>query len=153
VKGVVVAVAPVSSALLQLVRAHASLAVGMLADIGLAPPQELVLLYLAEHGPSPQRDLVRYLGRDRSTVTATVQAMERNALIERSPSTTDGRALTVRLTRRGSGLCPRVNAIWTELEQTTFGWLTPPQRSRLVRTLADAQARASAGRPSGGLRR
>ena len=41
----------------------------MLKQIDLVAPQELVLLFLQEHGRTPQSEIVYFLGRDRSTVT------------------------------------------------------------------------------------
>lgn len=141
--GVRVAVAPLSSALLQLVRAHATFATRRLGELGLVPPQELVLLYLDEHGPSAQRELVRYLGRDRSTVTATVQTMERAGLIDRSRVPDDKRAFVVALTDRGSALCPAVQAVWRELEDATFGRLGAADRRRLADALESARRHVS----------
>ena len=83
--------APVGSLLLQVVRAHAQLGTRLLRREGVVPPQEIVLLHLDEQGPVAQADLVHYLGRDRPTVTNTLQAMERAGLIERTPSPTDRR--------------------------------------------------------------
>lgn len=142
--GVQIAAAPLSSALLQLVRAHAALATRWLADIGLAPPQELVLLFLDEHGPSPQRELVRYLGRDRSTVTATIQTMERGGLVSRRPCGADKRALTVELTAQGTRLCPRVNEIWSRLEDAAFGDLADERSGALATALRQARGRLAA---------
>lgn len=135
--GVSVAEAPLSSSLLQVVRAHAALATAMLQRIDLVAPQELVLLFLQEKGRTAQSDIVHFLGRDRSTVTNTLQAMERADLITRTPSRVDRRTMVVALTGKGRRLCPRIREIWTELERLTFGGLTEQQRADLARALAD----------------
>lgn len=135
--GVSVAQAPLSSLLLQLVRAHAALATAMLQRLDLVAPQELVLLFLEEHGPTPQSKLVHFLGRDRSTVTSTLQTMERAGLITRAPSTADRRAVIITLSDKGRGLCLPIREIWSELERRTFGGLTDDQRAGLARTLVD----------------
>ncbi|MFC5822436.1 MarR family winged helix-turn-helix transcriptional regulator [Nonomuraea insulae] len=126
-----------SSLLLQLVRAHAALATAMLQRLDLVAPQELVLLFLQEHGPTPQSKLVHFLGRDRSTVTSTLQTMERAALITRVPSSADRRAMIITLSDKGRGLCPRIRELWSELERRTFGGLTDDQRTELARTLTE----------------
>ncbi|WP_019819599.1 MarR family winged helix-turn-helix transcriptional regulator [Saccharomonospora saliphila] len=133
--GVRVEQGPLSSLLLQVVRAHAAVASAMLAEIGLVAPQEVILLYLEDHGPVPQQRLVRYLNRDRSTVTTTLQALERMELVVRSPSAVDRRSMMVELTAKGSGLCPRVRRVWTELEARTFGCLSESERDSLAGTL------------------
>ncbi|WP_246195504.1 MarR family winged helix-turn-helix transcriptional regulator [Halopolyspora algeriensis] len=128
-------VAPVGSVLLQVVRAHARLGTELLRGAGLTPPHELVLLYLDEHEPAPQPALVTYLGRDRSTVTATLQAMERADLIERSPSETDSRAMTVSLTAHGRQQVSAARAAWRELERHTTSRLTHRQLTELQDSL------------------
>ena len=85
-QGVQVLGAPVSSALLRLVRAHVLLGTRMFAEIGLAPPQELILLRLEERGTVPQAEIVDFLQRDRSTISSTLQSMEKMGLIRRTPS-------------------------------------------------------------------
>ncbi|SDP88149.1 DNA-binding transcriptional regulator, MarR family [Actinopolyspora xinjiangensis] len=99
-------------------------------------PHEIVLLYLDEHGPVAQTELVHYMGRDRSTVTATLQAMERADLVVRSSSPTDKRATTVALTDHGRETVPRARAAWVELERRTTSPLTADQKNALVEALA-----------------
>jgi DNA-binding MarR family transcriptional regulator len=127
--------APVGSLLLQVVRAHAQLGTRLLRREGVVPPQEIVLLHLDEQGPVAQADLVHYLGRDRSTVTNTLQAMERAGLIERTPSPTDRRAMVVGLTEEGRRRIPGARAAWHRLEEVTTRGLTDAQRSALLRAL------------------
>ena len=135
--GISVAEAPLSSLMLQLVRAHATIATAMLKQIDLVAPQELVLLFLQEHGRTPQSEIVYFLGRDRSTVTNTLQAMERAGLITRTPSQTDKRSMVVSLTSKGRRLCPRIREIWSELERMTFGGLTAQQGDDLAQLFTD----------------
>jgi MarR family transcriptional regulator, lower aerobic nicotinate degradation pathway regulator len=135
--GVSVAEAPLSSLLLQLVRAHAATATAMLQQIDLVAPQELVLLFLQENGRTPQSEVVYFLGRDRSTVTNTLQAMERAGLIARTPSQTDKRSMVVSLTGKGRQLCPRIRKVWSELERMAFGGLTVRQRADLAQMLTE----------------
>ena len=128
--------APVGSLLLQVVRAHARVGSELLNEAGVVPPHEIVLLYLDAHGPVQQTELVQYMGRDRSTVTATLQAMERAGLVTRTPSPTDKRAMIVQLTKNGRGAAPRALAAWQELERRTTRTLTPSQQADLITTLA-----------------
>ena len=128
--------APVGSLLLQVVRAHARVGTELLNEAGVASPHEIVLLYLNAHGPVPQTELVHYMGRDRSTVTATLQAMERAGLVTRSPSPSDKRAMIVRLTKKGRDAVPRAQAAWHELERRTTRTLTPSQQADLMTALA-----------------
>lgn len=133
--GVQVAEGPLSSLLLQVVRAHAALAGALLDELGLVAPQEVVLLHLDDHGAVPQSELVRFLDRDRSTVTATLQALERAGLVVRVPSTVDRRSREVRLTEAGRRLCPRIRAVWAELERQSFGALSEEEQADTAATL------------------
>ncbi|WP_241835048.1 MarR family winged helix-turn-helix transcriptional regulator [Pseudofrankia asymbiotica] len=133
--------APVGSLLLQVLRAHARVGTELLTEAGVTPPHEIVLLYLDGRGPVPQTELVHYLGRDRSTVTATLQAMERAGLVARQPSPDDGRAMIVELTEKGTAVVPRARAAWHELERRTTHSLSPSQQADLLialRTIRDA---------------
>jgi DNA-binding MarR family transcriptional regulator len=127
--------APVGSLLLQVIRAHARVGTELLREAGVASPHEIVLLYLDTHGARPQTDLVHYMGRDRSTVTATLQAMERAGLVARIPSPSDKRAMIVQLTQKGCDAVPRAYAAWQELERRTTRSLTPSQQADLLTAL------------------
>jgi len=72
-------------------RAHASAATAMLHDLGLYPGQELLLMRLWETDHQTQAELTAALGLDPSTVTRTVQCLERQGLLHRTPSSTDRR--------------------------------------------------------------
>ncbi|MFA1546940.1 MarR family winged helix-turn-helix transcriptional regulator [Actinomadura chokoriensis] len=128
--------APIGSLLLQVVRAHARVGTELLNEAGVASPHEIVLLYLDARGPVPQTDLVHYMGRDRSTVTATLQAMERAGLVTRTASPTDRRAMIVQLSRKGRDAVPRAQAAWRELERRTTSALTPKQQADLMDALS-----------------
>jgi NAD(P)H-dependent FMN reductase/DNA-binding MarR family transcriptional regulator len=142
--GVDIPEAPVGSLLLQVIRAHAMLGTEMLRKIGVMPPQELVLIELAKHGGArSQAELVRFLGRDRSTVTKTLQAMERTGLIARQPSDTDGRAVMVALTDKGRRLEPLARDVWTELERRTVAGLEENDRRVLMKALASVRGSLS----------
>jgi DNA-binding MarR family transcriptional regulator len=150
--GVDIDEAPVSSLLLQVVRAHALVGTEMLQRIGLIPPHEVVLLHLGDHGEVPQSDLVRFLGRDRSTVTNTLQAMERAELVTRRPSPTDARAMVVALTPRGRAMLPDIRRTWADLESLTTSGLDSQQKVALIAalrtirsTLGEALERSAAG--------
>ncbi|APX34584.1 MarR family transcriptional regulator [Brachybacterium sp. P6-10-X1] len=128
--------APIGSLLLQVIRAHARVGTELLNEAGVASPHEIVLLYLDAHGPLPQTDLVHYMGRDRSTVTATLQAMERAGLVTRASSPSDKRAMIVQLSRKGRAAVPRAQAAWHELERRTTSALTPKQQADLMSALS-----------------
>lgn len=127
--------APLGSLLLQVIRAHRRVGVQLLNAAGVIPPQEFVLFYLAEHGQAPQTELVQYLGRDRSTVTAILQAMERAGLVRRQSAEHDRRAMTVELTPLGRRTAPAAQKAWQELERIATGSLNATQQAALIDAL------------------
>jgi len=133
--GVSIDEAPVGSLLLQVIRAHARVGTRLLQEAGISPPHEIVVLYLDDHGPVPQSELVHYLGRDRSTVTATLQAMERLGLVKRDRSPSDKRAMVVSLTAKGKALVAPIRRAWAELERLTVAPLEPGGQDRLKNAL------------------
>jgi len=130
-----VAHAEVGSMLIEVTRRHHLVASEMLKEIGLVPPQELVLIRLWEWGSCSHADMVRAFGRDRSTVTKTLQAMERAGLLERRPSEVDGRAIVISLTARGEALHPKVLGIWSELERRTVRGMSERKRREVADVL------------------
>jgi DNA-binding MarR family transcriptional regulator len=130
--------APVGSLLLQVIRAHARVGTHLLSESSLVSPQELVLLHLEANGAGAvaQTDLVHHLDRDRSTVTATLQVMERGGLVTRVPSQSDRRTMTVELTPKGRDAARYAQRAWEELERRTTRTLTVSQQQELLSTLA-----------------
>ena len=131
--------APVSFAVFALARAHRALAGRLLADLGLHPGQELLLMLLWERDGQSQRDLTRTIGLDHSTVVRSLQRLEASGLVTRARSVADGRLSVVFLTDRGRDLRAQTMAAWDELERRTVAGLTAEERSRFValaRTIA-----------------
>lgn len=75
-----------------------------IAPLGLAPAQFMVLLELWETDRLTQRDLVERLDVEQATMANTLRRMERDGLITRRPSETDGRARLVELTQKARDL-------------------------------------------------
>ena len=73
---------PVSFAIFALARSHRAKAASMLADIGLFPGQEILLMQLAEKDGKPQKSLCESIGLDHSTVAKSVARLERDGAID-----------------------------------------------------------------------
>ncbi|MHA7684565.1 MarR family winged helix-turn-helix transcriptional regulator [Cupriavidus sp. PET2-C1] len=67
----------------------------------------LFLLNAAKDGLAPNT-LAEQAGVTRATITGLLDGLEREALIERHADTTDRRALTIRLTRKGKQVAKKV---------------------------------------------
>ncbi|HEX5660431.1 MAG TPA: MarR family transcriptional regulator [Polyangiales bacterium] len=88
----------------------------LLGDLSLTYPQYLVMLVLWEweqaHEPRPTlRALGERLDLDSGTLTPLLRRLEQKRLITRSRSREDGRALLIRVTRRGSSLKERAASV------------------------------------------
>jgi MarR family transcriptional regulator for hemolysin len=100
-----------------------------LAPIGLAPAHMPVLLAL-EAGPLPQKALAARANVEQPTMTATLNRMERDGLIERLPNPEDGRSSLVALTPLARAKQPDVEAVVEEINDMALGGLTAEERAQ-----------------------
>ena len=140
----------ISHMAIRLARAHRVAATHLLNRVGLFPGQELLLMRLWDHDHQTQRDLAAALKLDASTVTRTLQRLEHQGLITRSPSPTDGRSMIVSLTPQGTQLRPRVEQLWAELEAITTAGLSDRQHGEAVRLLRRLEKNLTLGLPHSG---
>jgi DNA-binding MarR family transcriptional regulator len=123
---------PVSFAIFALARTHRAKAASMLADIGLFPGQEILLMQLAGQDGRPQKSLCESIGLDHSTVAKSVGRLERDGLIERRKCPEDGRISQVHLTARGRDMTDAISRIWAELERQTIKGLSDAEQQALM---------------------
>jgi DNA-binding MarR family transcriptional regulator len=123
---------PVSFAIFALARSHRARAAGMLADIGLFPGQEILLMQLAEKDGKPQKSLCESIGLDHSTVAKSVARLERDGLIERRKCPEDGRISQVHLTTKGRETINAISQVWAELERETIKDLSAEEQTLLM---------------------
>jgi DNA-binding MarR family transcriptional regulator len=74
------------------------------APFGMTTDQYVVLTVLTEQGEATQQELVRRCSSDTATMGAMLSLLEDKGLITRSPHPRDGRARSVKLTRKGKAL-------------------------------------------------
>ena len=123
---------PVSFAIFALARSHRAKAASMLADIGLFPGQEILLMQLAESDGKPQKTLCDSIGLDHSTVAKSVARLERDGLIERRKCPSDGRISQVHLTPKGREMTDAISRVWAELERQTVEGLSSEEKAQLM---------------------
>ncbi|MEV0679611.1 MarR family winged helix-turn-helix transcriptional regulator [Actinosynnema sp. NPDC050436] len=126
---------PISHAVFRIARLHRMLAGRLLAEAGLHPGQELVMMHLWDSGPQRQAELVDVLDSDSATMTRTVQRLERAGFVRRTPDPTDGRATLVEPTAASQALRQQVCRIWQELEEATTAGCPEVERGELLRVL------------------
>lgn len=129
--------------IVQLVKAHRSRANELLRPLGLHAGQDLVLSQLWQHNGQPQQQLAVALHVDLSTITHTVQRMEKDGLVTRSPGPEDRRVSLVSLTEQGWALCEPVKRAWQTLEEETTCGLSEAEQLLLRRLLSQMTTRLS----------
>jgi DNA-binding MarR family transcriptional regulator len=106
-----------------------------------------VMMQLWERGPQSQTELVRVLGSDSATMTRTVRRLEDAGFVRRRPSPTDRRATIIEATPASQSVRREVERIWSVLERSAAGELTPDQQAEaltLLQHIEDGLARATA---------
>ncbi|MFC0864815.1 MarR family winged helix-turn-helix transcriptional regulator [Sphaerimonospora cavernae] len=117
-------------------RGHRVLHAALLAEIGLYPGQDRVLIALWENGPQFQNKLAALLGIDMSTMTKSLQRLERGGLVSRAPCASNRRLSIVSTTPKGDALRPEVRRIADEVQRRLTHGLTPEQVETLCSLLA-----------------
>jgi len=93
-------------------------------QFGLTPSEGHMLTYLRSYSPTPVGELHRVFGIKRSTLTSTLDRMEKRRLITRRLSTEDRRVFLVDLTRRGRITADGVRVAAEDLERGILEQLT-----------------------------
>lgn len=96
-----------------------------------------VLLTLATMGPQRMGELSTCVDVAARTMTSTVEAMERDGLVRRSPDPADGRATMVHLTAAGQSAYEEGRRVQAEIVADVFASLDDAQRQALAVLLDD----------------
>jgi DNA-binding MarR family transcriptional regulator len=118
------------------------------AGVDLSRPAYALLRWVDEHGPATLGDLSRATGMDAASTGRQVRRLEVLGFVERAPDTTDGRVVTVSITRSGRHARHRVAEVleahlrdtlgrWSEADRRQLGELL----TRLVDDFRDIQFR------------
>ncbi|WP_345710607.1 MarR family winged helix-turn-helix transcriptional regulator, partial [Kineococcus glutinatus] len=125
-------------------------AAALLADVGLHPGQDALLLRLAERGACTQAQLAEASGCEAPVVTVTARKLEAAGLISRSPSPTDRRSVLVRLTAAGEEAVRRVRDVQPVLAREAVEGLEHTSAAELLAVLEDlSRSLCRAGRGGG----
>lgn len=103
---------------------------------------------LIEFGPMRSSALAERLFLDKSTTSRVVGTLVRKGYVEQRPDPSDGRATTLRATRRGQELCTRITQELIGQQRALLRDLDPQVRAGVVQVLqrlakaADARFRS-----------
>lgn len=125
----------ISYLMVQVSRAHRSLAGAALAELGLYPGQEMLLMHLWEQDGLAQSELAQKLKVEPPTLTKMIHRLEKVGFLERRRDTEDARICRIYLTESGRSLQIPVNRCWQDLEAKVFAHLTPEEKILFRRLL------------------
>jgi DNA-binding MarR family transcriptional regulator len=103
----------------------------LLEELGLHRGQAFVLYALWEQDGITQSELTERLDRSPSTITKTVQRMERAGFVKRCPDDSDERVSRVCLTDAGRDVRPAVEEVWNVLDRQIFAGFSPQELTAL----------------------
>jgi DNA-binding MarR family transcriptional regulator len=119
-----------------------------MCSAGLSLARAKVLMRLDSHGPMNQATLAGLLGFAPRSVTETVDVLERDGLVTRTPDPHDRRARIVSLTASGQEALEAAMSVRSNTMDQIFGVLTPTERAQLVALLTTIRTNVSQGATS-----
>lgn len=136
-------------AVIALARAHRARAAVLLAEVGVHPGQEVLLMHLWAHGSSTPTALAAALGVEPPTVTKMLARMQATGLLERTADPLDGRVTRVAPSAAAEVLRPELVDRWERLGRETCACMSADERDHLlellVRATSSLRARAGGG--------
>ena len=125
----------VCSTLRMVSRAVTQLYDDILRPSGLRVTQFSILATMARRGEANLRQLERALAIDQTTLTRSVNLLERDRMIERLPNP-DGRVKAMRLTGKGKRLLDMARPLWAQAQDRVLRELGQPAWADAQRRLA-----------------
>lgn len=102
---------------------------------GLSAQRMRILTALHERGPLMMREIKTALGVTATNITALVDALEKDALVERRPHPSDRRATLIALSPRAVSCMAVPCARYREQVAALFAVLSEPEQQTLLRLL------------------
>jgi DNA-binding MarR family transcriptional regulator len=102
-----------------------------LEQVGLTAQQAEILFRCSRAGELTPKQLTNLLTTDNAGVTRLVDRLEAKRLVTRNASANDRRSVTVRLTRSGTALVPRVARLAHAQRRRLFAGLSAAEQEQL----------------------
>lgn len=128
----------INTAIIRLARAHRIEVGRLLADAGLHPGQEQLLMLLWEQDGRTQAELAELLGVEPPTVTKMIGRLEAAGFVVRHRHPDDRRATQVWLTDAGWSVRRDVQRAWARLTKRTLAGMSERQQSSFRSLLRQA---------------
>lgn len=130
---------PVSYSIYAMARVHRAIAAAKLAELGLFPGQEIMLMQLDASDGLSQKTLAAAMRISHVTVVKMVARLEHAGLVARRTATRDRRVSLVYLTTAGKAVRDGIVAAWAELEALTAGELDERERRSFLAAVRKIQ--------------
>lgn len=111
--------------------------IGRLASLDISPAQFSVLVVVDANRGLSQAELATTLGIERARLVRLLHRLEQRGLIQRLPSSADGRRHALRLTRDGQRVLARAKTLSDEHEAGLIKRLGPERYKLLLETLRE----------------
>jgi MarR family transcriptional regulator for hemolysin len=112
----------------------------LLKPYGLTDAYTYFLMALYQQDGLTQSELYKQIGIEQPTAVRTLDRMERDGLIKRTPSTTDRRAIEIRLTEKGRNCQQIIEQCAEELNQFALSGFKEDEKhtiKQLLKSLND----------------
>jgi len=133
------------AAIRQIIRAVDLQSRRLVSDHGMTGPQLAVLQETARTGPTSPSALARSVHLSQATVTGILQRLERQGLIERTPSTADRRSVLVEISSAGHALLEASPSLLQDRFRDGLSALQEWERLQILSTLQRVASLMDAG--------
>ncbi|PWJ85028.1 DNA-binding MarR family transcriptional regulator [Pseudaminobacter salicylatoxidans] len=135
----------------RLIRAEMDRRIGE-AGLGLTPAEGRTLSHAARAGVVRQNVLAERMGVEAMTLSAALDRLEAQGLVERQPDPTDRRAKLVHVTEKAGEMLERMAPISASIRADASLGITPQDWDRLLDLLKTVRATLSAAKSEPGAR-
>ena len=108
-------------------------------EYGVGFPEQIILMYLAEHGPVNQDTIARHYMIDKGAIAKTVNKLEEKGFIQRHENPDDKREKILSLSEKGRGIITEMSANLDDWYKVIFEGITP-QEIELTQKVVDMMA-------------
>lgn len=108
-------------------------------EYGVGFPEQIILMYLAEHGPVNQDTIARHYMIDKGAITKTVSKLEEKGFVQRRENPDDKREKILFISDKGSKIISGMESNLEEWNKVIFEGITP-QEIELMQKVVDMMA-------------
>ncbi len=97
------------------------------AGYGVGFPEQVILMYLSEHGPVNQDTIARFYMIDKGAIAKTANRLEEKGFVERHENPDDKREKILSISEKGQGIIAGMRANLEEWNHVIFEGISPQE--------------------------